>query len=188
MELAARRNRGAASISYGRRGDEGLRRILPLDPRDLFPLFLARRNREASPIPRLAAHFLGCSRSSSERPIRRKPTLASPPCPIQFSALFCMMAEIISDHTLPAVLTFILGVIVGGVSIGSFLLTFSPLSAFTSDRPSRPNLIAISTLGPSAPRPRTLAFSAPRRANFASRTRRPCSSTAPGASPRVSKP
>jgi hypothetical protein len=34
-----------------------------------------------------------------------------------------MMAEIISDHTLPAVLTFILGVIVGGVSIGSFLLT-----------------------------------------------------------------
>lgn len=64
-----------------------------------------------------------------------------------------MMAEIISDHTLPAVLTFILGVIVGGVSIGSFLLTFSPLSAFTSDRPSRPNLIAISTLGPSAPRP-----------------------------------
>ncbi len=53
----------------------------------------------------------------------RQPTLASPPCPIQFSALFCMMAEIISDHTLPAVLTFILGVIVGGVSIGSFLLT-----------------------------------------------------------------
>ena len=31
--------------------DEGLRRILPLDPRDLFPLFLARKNREATESP-----------------------------------------------------------------------------------------------------------------------------------------
>lgn len=53
-----------------------------------------------------------------------QPTLASPPCPIQFSTLFCMMAERTSDRTdLPAVLAFIFGAIVIVASIGSLLLT-----------------------------------------------------------------
>ena len=50
--------------------------------------------------------------------------LASPPCPIQFSTLFCMMAERTSDRTdLPATLAFIFGAIVIVASIGSLLLT-----------------------------------------------------------------
>jgi hypothetical protein len=56
--------------------------------------------------------------------VKGNPALASPPCPIQFSTLFCMMAERTSDRTdLPAVLAFFFGAIVIVASIGSLLLT-----------------------------------------------------------------
>jgi hypothetical protein len=53
----------------------------------------------------------------------RQPTLASPPCPIQFSTVFCMMAERTSGRTDLTVLAFIFGAIVIVVSLGSLLLT-----------------------------------------------------------------
>jgi multisubunit Na+/H+ antiporter MnhC subunit len=45
-------------------------------------------------------------------------------CPVQFSRLFCRMAERTGDlSALPAVLAFIFGAIVIVASIGSFVLT-----------------------------------------------------------------
>ena len=74
---------------------------------------------------RQAASQGRCARNpTSLAAMSGQPTLASPPCPIQFSTLFCMMAERTSDRTdLPAVLAFIFGAIVIVASIGSLLLT-----------------------------------------------------------------